>query len=72
MNNLSGIRFYHTYFEGSVISAAWLAAMRERWQDGDLWKTGRDLVRERSDIITQIVPAEQFTANRVLINQDTP
>lgn len=52
--NISEMRVYHNYFKNSVIDRAWRESMRKQWQRGDVWKTGRQLMRERSNIVSRL------------------
>jgi hypothetical protein len=45
-------RYLDTYFASSPVDPAWLARTAPLWQGRDLWRSGRQLVDEHSNIIT--------------------
>lgn len=47
-------RFFNRYFVNSPMDPAWAADLRRKWRGRDVWKSGRDLVREGSNIITDL------------------
>jgi ATP-dependent protease ClpP protease subunit len=47
-------RFFERYFERSPMDAAWREKLREAWKGRDVWKTGEDLVVEKSGVVTAL------------------
>lgn len=47
-------RFFDRYFATSPMTPAWQAWLREEWVGKDVWKTGRELMKEDSGIITRL------------------
>lgn len=45
-------RFFARYFSHPDISPQWRAALKREWQGKDVWRTGAELVREQSGIVT--------------------
>lgn len=48
-------RFFDRYFVNSPMDAQWGAVLREEWRGRDVWKTGRQLVDEGSNIVTTLL-----------------
>lgn len=48
-------RFFEKYFVNSPIDPAWLKALEQQWVGKDVFKTGRELVDERANIVTGLV-----------------
>jgi ATP-dependent protease ClpP protease subunit len=46
--------FVERYLENSPVDADWLARTRPLWREGEVWKTGAELVAENSNIVTAI------------------
>ena len=46
--------FYYRFFKRSEMDPEWREKLRRQWRFGDVWKTGRELKRERSNIVTII------------------
>ncbi|MEL7486930.1 MAG: ATP-dependent Clp protease proteolytic subunit [Pseudomonadota bacterium] len=49
---------YNRYFKPSKMNPAWRENMRDQWRFGDIWKTGRQLKDERSNIIVVLERSE--------------
>jgi hypothetical protein len=47
-------RFVELYLENSPIDGRWLARTRPLWREGEVWKTGEELIAEQSNIVTAI------------------
>lgn len=47
-------RFFDKYFTNSVIEPRWRERLREEWVGKDVWKTGKELWDENSNIITRL------------------
>ena len=47
-------RFFEKYFTNSAMDARWRENLRKEWVGQDVWKTGRELVDEGSNIITRL------------------
>ncbi|MEL6323927.1 MAG: ATP-dependent Clp protease proteolytic subunit [Pseudomonadota bacterium] len=47
-------RFLRRYFDDGQVDPAWVDRLRDDWQRGDVWKSGRDLVDEGSGIVTEL------------------
>jgi len=48
-------RFFEKYFVNSPIDPAWLKALEQQWVGKDVFKTGRELVDERTNVVTGLV-----------------
>ena len=48
-------RFFNRYFTNSEMSPAWRAQLEKEWKGKDVWRSGRQLVDERSNIIHQLL-----------------
>ncbi len=48
-------KFLRRYFEASPMDAAWRAELSEAWKGEDVWKTGEELVEERSGVVTELL-----------------
>ena len=46
-------RFFERYFDNSPMNAEWREKLRVEWVNSEIWKSGRQLVREKSGIITR-------------------
>lgn len=49
-------RFFDKYFTNSPMAPDWRENLRIEWVGKDVWKTGQELVDERSNIITGLEP----------------
>jgi len=47
-------RFFDRYFENSPMTPAWRAQLEEDWIGRDVWKSGDDLWRENSGVVTAL------------------
>ncbi|MEO1251238.1 MAG: hypothetical protein AAFW81_02685 [Pseudomonadota bacterium] len=47
-------RFFDRYFENSPMDADWRRQLEREWVGKDVWKSGRDLVNERSGVLTEL------------------
>lgn len=47
-------RFYRRYLEASDMNPEWGARLKAEWEGRDIWKTGRELVEEGSNIVTEL------------------
>ena len=50
----SASRFVRRYLEPTDIDQEWLENLQKDWRRGDVWKTGRELFDERSNIIQSL------------------
>ncbi len=48
-------QFLRRYFTGSEVSRTWVANTREKMRGRDYWRSGQQLVDERSGIIQQLL-----------------
>lgn len=48
-------RFFDRYFENSPMAPAWRAQLERDWVGQDVWKSGEDLWREESGVLTALV-----------------
>ena len=46
--------FVRRYFVRSEMDPVWRDKMVDEWRRGNVWKTGRDLLREGSNIVTEL------------------
>ena len=47
-------QFVDKYFKESEMSPEWLATLEKEWQGKDIWKTARQLVDERANIVQEL------------------
>ena len=47
-------KFFRRYFTNSEMDAAWRAKLEKDWKGKEVWKTGQQLVEEKSNIITDL------------------
>lgn len=47
-------RFFERYFTQSPVDAAWREKLRQEWTGRDVWKTGEELVAEKSGVVTRV------------------
>ena len=47
-------KFVRDYFKTSPMDPAWLAGLEAEWKGKDIWKSGAQLVKERSNIVTEL------------------
>lgn len=47
-------RFFEKYFTNSPMTPEWREMLRQEWVGKDVWKSGEELVAERSNIITNL------------------
>ncbi len=47
-------RFFDRYFENSPMTPAWRAQLESDWVGRDVWKSGEDLWRENSGVLTAL------------------
>lgn len=47
-------RFFDRYFENSPMAPAWRAQLERDWVGRDVWKSGEDLWREESGVLTAL------------------
>ncbi len=47
-------RFFDRYFENSPMTPAWRAELERAWVGRDVWKSGEDLWRENSGVLTAL------------------
>ncbi len=47
-------RFFDRYFENSPMTPAWRAQLEREWVGRDVWKSGEDLWRESSGVLTAL------------------
>lgn len=52
--NYVGNKFFDKYFVPSPMAPEWREALRQEWVGKDIWRTGQDLVDERSNIINDL------------------
>ncbi|MEM7426085.1 MAG: hypothetical protein AAF441_08315 [Pseudomonadota bacterium] len=50
----SARKFFNRYFTNSPMNADWRRGLEAAWKGNEIWKTGKDLVDERSNIITRL------------------
>jgi ATP-dependent protease ClpP protease subunit len=48
-------RFFDKYFVNSAMDAAWRARLEAQWAGKDIYKSGQELLDERSNIVTRLV-----------------
>jgi len=53
--NFVSQQFFSRYFVNSPMDPAWREQLRIDWTDGDVWKTGTQLVNEGSNIIDALI-----------------
>jgi ATP-dependent protease ClpP protease subunit len=49
-------RFFERYFTASPMDADWREKLRQDWKGRDVWKSGAELVAERSGVVTRLAP----------------
>lgn len=49
-------RFFERYFENSPMTPAWRTQLESDWVGRDVWKSGADLWRENSGVLTALEP----------------
>ena len=47
-------KFFDRYFTNSPMNTEWRRQLERAWKGNEIWKTGQELVDERSNIITQL------------------
>lgn len=47
-------RFFERYFTRSPMDPAWREKLRKDWKGRDVWKTGEELLAERSGVVTRL------------------
>lgn len=47
-------KFFDRYFTNSPMNADWRRRLEKAWKGNEVWKTGQELVDERSNIITKL------------------
>lgn len=50
----SSNKFFEKYFTNSEMDPSWREGLREEWIGKDVWRTGQQLVNERSNIILEL------------------
>ena len=45
------LSIYNRFFKDSPMNPMWRESLRQQWEFGDVWKTGKELKAERSNII---------------------
>lgn len=48
-------RFFRQYFGNSAMDPEWRAMLEREWRGKEVWKTGEELVDERSNIVTELM-----------------
>lgn len=48
-------RFFDRYFENSPMDPAWRGQLERDWVGRDVWKSGEDLWREESGVLTDVI-----------------
>ena len=49
-------RFFDRYFANSDINPEWRDRLQKEWVGKEIWKTGRQLVEENSNIVLELLP----------------